>query len=172
MLVQRDKSFNSTSCGYQIYISRSWTYYLWCAFICEIYPENNFPWGILPNPGRNMRFFKKKEKRNTRGTSEIFCTFQKTRKIDVLSRTGVTVLYTTVKFPEHWFHYFLRHFALTGSTDSSKYTEARKKKQINNRESNSLYIYKLCFMHNVRDIKTAFQQQDDVLLKKLDMKVT
>lgn len=47
-----------------------------------------------------------------------------------------------------------------------------KNKQINNRESNSLYIYKLCFMHNVRDIKTAFQQQDDVLLKKLDMKVT
>lgn len=43
---------------------------------------------------------------------------------------------------------------------------------INNRESNSLYIYKLCLMHNIRDIKTAFQQQDDVLLKKLDMKVT
>lgn len=102
----------------------------------------------------------------------MFCTFQKPGKLTSSPEQVFPFYIQRSKFLNiDFISFFLRHFALAGSTDSSKYTEEKKKK-INNRESNSLYIYKLCLMHNIRDIKTAFQQQDDVLLKKLDMKVT
>lgn len=92
----------------------------------------------------------------------MFCTFQKPGKLTSSPEQVFRFYIQRSNFLNiDFISFFLRHFALAGSTDSSKYTEEKKK--INNRESNSLYIYKLCLMHNVRDIKTAFQQQDDVL---------
>lgn len=103
---KRDKSFTITSCGWWS-TPRSRTDYLCCAITCKIHAENNFPRDICfvclffclitfatRDPQRKKYIY-------TRGTSEIFCTFQKNQEKLTSSQEQATVLYIQrSKFPE------------------------------------------------------------------------
>lgn len=159
---KRDKSLAPLA-----HLSLDWNWLPILRILRKIHLEKCLLWGISSNPGCNMRFLNE----NTRGTSKMFCTLQKPGKLTSSPEQAFQFYIQRSNFLNiDFISFFLRHFALTGSTDSSKYTEEKKWLTIA-KAIVSTYT-KLCLMHNVRDIKTAFQQQDDVLLKKLDMKVT
>lgn len=79
-----------------------------------------------------------------------------TKKVPSVSRTGASV--SNASFKLSWILIsFLSSYSSFCSCGQCRFVNVYrgKKNKVNNDESNSLYIYKLCLMHNVRDIKNC-----------------